>query len=326
MSGREFGNAFTFLWPTAKIAVMGGEQIAVDMSMVRRATSMHYGIPIDEKEDAKIVEGQKISHDKGSEALITVSATNGTGMLFLNNVQGEEFTSGQPIVVYEGSTATSYGSTEITSSAVYDAKYEGNVIEVNHFNHGMQADNNLVTLADVEPDTIPVLLTDSLSVDGQTISVASTSEFVTYNGISTSQGYVKINNEIIFYNSIGTNQLGIGTRGVDGTIPRTHDTGDKANKYELNGFDLRCINTDHSMVLMGQEINDLKTEINLQKDQVVSLRDDVVKLKVEVKMLSDEAKDFNEYVQIMVHTNNLDHATEDQHKKIKYLNSIHYVS
>ena len=79
----------------------------------------------------------------------------------------------------------------------------------------MQADNNLVTLADVEPDTIPVLLTDSLSVDGQTISVASTSQFVTYNGISTSQGYVKINNEIIFYNSIGTNQLGIGTRGVE---------------------------------------------------------------------------------------------------------------
>ena len=75
---------------------------------------------------------------KGSEALITVSSTNGTGMLFLNNVQGEEFTSGQPIVVYEGSTATSYGSTEITSSAVYDSKYEGNVIEVNHFNHGMQ--------------------------------------------------------------------------------------------------------------------------------------------------------------------------------------------
>ena len=61
----------------------------------------------------------------------------------------------------------------------------------------MQVDNNLVTLADVEPDTIPVLLTDSLSVDGQTISVASTSQFVTYNGISTSQGYVKINNEII---------------------------------------------------------------------------------------------------------------------------------
>ena len=31
----------------------------------------------------------------------------------LNNVQGEEFTSGQPIVVYEGSTATSYASTKL---------------------------------------------------------------------------------------------------------------------------------------------------------------------------------------------------------------------
>ena len=68
------------------------------------------------------------------------------------------------------------------------------------------------------------------------ISIASTSEFSTFNGISTSQGYVKINSEIIYYNSIGTNQLGIGTRGVDGTVVRTHDTGDSANKYELNGL------------------------------------------------------------------------------------------
>ena len=133
----------------------------------------------------------------------------------------------------------SLASTTITSSSIYDIKYEGNVIEVNQFNHGMQADNNFVTLADVEPDTIPVLLTDSLGVDDQVISVASTSEFATYSGISTTQGYVKINSEIIYYNSIGTNQLGIGTRGIDGTIPRTHDTGDSSNKYELNGFDLR---------------------------------------------------------------------------------------
>ena len=92
--------------------------------------------------------------------------------------------------------------------------------------------------------------------------------------------------------------------------------------------DLKEIDESHQKINgdLRKEINDLKTVINLQKDQIVSLKDDVVKLKVEVKILSDEAKDFNEYVQIMVHTNNLDHATEDQHKKIKYLNSIHYVS
>ena len=195
---------------------------------------------------------------KGTGALITVSATNGKSTLYLKNVQGEEFTTGQPLVVTNGSSQISLASTTITSSAIYDSKYEGNVLEVSQFNHGMQADNNFVTLADVEPDTPTVLLTDSLGINDQVISVASTSEFATYSGISTTQGYVKINSEIIYYNSIGVNQLGIGTRGIDGTIPRTHDTGDRSNKYELNGFDLRKINTDHDMALMPIAINNLK--------------------------------------------------------------------
>ena len=195
---------------------------------------------------------------KGSDALISVTATSGKSTLYLKNVQGEEFTTGQPLVVTNGGSQISLASTTILSSAIYDSKYEGNVIEVNQFNHGMQADNNFVTLADVEPDTSPILLTDALGINDQVISVASTSEFVTYAGISTSQGYVKVNSEIIYYNSIGTNQLGIGTRGVDGTIPRTHNTGDSANKYELNGFDLRKINTDHDVASMPVAINNLK--------------------------------------------------------------------
>jgi hypothetical protein len=187
------------------------------------------------------------STTKGSDAQITVASINGTSTLYLNNVQGEEFTTGDPIVVYEGSTATSYGSTLITSSQTYDASYTGNVIDVSHYNHGMQADTNLVTLADIEPNTTPIALTDNLDVSDQVISVASTTPFATFNGISTSQGYLKINGEIIYYNSIATNQLGIGTRGVDNTIVRTHSIDDLARKYELNGIDLRKINTDHNM-------------------------------------------------------------------------------
>jgi len=184
---------------------------------------------------------------QGSDAQITVSATNGTGTLYLSNVQGEEFTSGQAIVVYEGAVATSYGSTTITSSGTYDDKYTGNVVEVDHYNHGMTADTNLVTIADVEPDTSPIVVTDSLDVQDQIISVASTTPFATYNGISTSQGYLKVNSEIIFYDSIGVNNLGIGTRGVDGTVVRTHNVDSVAFKYEINGIDLRQINTDHNM-------------------------------------------------------------------------------
>ena len=111
----------------------------------------------------------------------------------------------------------------------------------------MTADTNLVTIADVEPDTSPITITDSIDVDDQIISIASTTTFATFNGISTSQGYLKVNSEIIYYNSVGVNQLGIGTRGVDGTVVRTHDVNSSAFKYEINGFDLRQINTDHNM-------------------------------------------------------------------------------
>ena len=56
MSGRAFENRFTFLWPTAKIAVMGPKQIAGVMSQVRRARAERKGIPFDEDEDARTVE------------------------------------------------------------------------------------------------------------------------------------------------------------------------------------------------------------------------------------------------------------------------------
>ncbi len=48
MGGRGFGTRFVFLWPTAKIAVMGPQQIAGVMSIVRRAQAARKGEPIDE--------------------------------------------------------------------------------------------------------------------------------------------------------------------------------------------------------------------------------------------------------------------------------------
>ena len=195
---------------------------------------------------------------KGRNAQITVQTITGKSTLYLKNVQGEEFTTGDALVVDNGSSQVSLATTTILSSATYDDKYTGNIIEVSHYNHAMEADNNFVTIADVEPDSIAVLLTNSLSLDDQVISVASTSEFSTFSGISTTQGYIKLNNEIIYYDSIGVNQLGIGTRGVDGTIPRTHQIDDRIFKYELNGFDLREINKTHDMLQTPVALSDLK--------------------------------------------------------------------
>jgi acetyl-CoA carboxylase carboxyltransferase component len=49
MGGRGFGTRFVFLWPTAKIAVMGPQQIAGVMSIVRRAQAARKGEEINEE-------------------------------------------------------------------------------------------------------------------------------------------------------------------------------------------------------------------------------------------------------------------------------------
>jgi acetyl-CoA carboxylase carboxyltransferase component len=81
MSGRAFGNRFTFLWPTAKVAVMGPKQIAGVMSQVRRGQAERKGIAFDEQEDQKIVEAVEASQEKGSLALAATGAMSDDGII-----------------------------------------------------------------------------------------------------------------------------------------------------------------------------------------------------------------------------------------------------
>ena len=81
MSGRAFGNRFTFLWPTAKIAVMGPKQIAGVMSQVRRGQAARRGVSFDEEEDAKIVAAVEETQEKGSLALAATGAISDDGII-----------------------------------------------------------------------------------------------------------------------------------------------------------------------------------------------------------------------------------------------------
>jgi acetyl-CoA carboxylase carboxyltransferase component len=81
MSGRAFNNRFTFLWPTAKIAVMGPRQIAGVMSQVRRAQAERKGDEFDEEEDAKIVAMVEETQEKGSLALAATGAVSDDGII-----------------------------------------------------------------------------------------------------------------------------------------------------------------------------------------------------------------------------------------------------
>ncbi len=55
MSGRAFGTRFTFIWPTAKIAVMGPKQMAGVMTIVGAPPPQRRGDAFDEEADAKRV-------------------------------------------------------------------------------------------------------------------------------------------------------------------------------------------------------------------------------------------------------------------------------
>jgi acetyl-CoA carboxylase carboxyltransferase component len=74
MSGRAYDNRFTFIWPSAKIAVMGPKQIAGVMSIVRRAAAARKGEPFDEEADAKIVAMVEQIQERGSLALRATGA------------------------------------------------------------------------------------------------------------------------------------------------------------------------------------------------------------------------------------------------------------
>jgi acyl-CoA carboxylase subunit beta len=81
MSGRAFGNRFTFLWPTAKVAVMGPKQIAGVMSQVRRGQAERKGEVFDEEQDRQIVEAVEASQEKGSLALAATGAMSDDGII-----------------------------------------------------------------------------------------------------------------------------------------------------------------------------------------------------------------------------------------------------
>ncbi len=81
MSGRAFENRFTFIWPSAKIAVMGGKQIAGVMSIVRRGQAARKGLEFDEEADAAIRAAVERAQEAGSIALEASGAISDDGII-----------------------------------------------------------------------------------------------------------------------------------------------------------------------------------------------------------------------------------------------------
>ena len=81
MSGRAYGTKFTYIWPTAKIAVMGPKQMAGVMTIVQRGAAARRGAAFDEEANAKRVEYVEYWAEERSKGLFATSRISDDAMI-----------------------------------------------------------------------------------------------------------------------------------------------------------------------------------------------------------------------------------------------------
>lgn len=204
------------------------------------------------------------SNTLGRNLTLTVGVVTSVNTLVLTNVTGQDFNTSEQIQyvptagagVGVGSTLFSIVPTTVTTNT---DEYDGTYFKVSHKNHGMHADNNIVTITGVSGDTVATTISVGYGVSSiNNISVASSTNFNLFEGAQVSAsnpGFALIGDEIIAYTGVGANVLtGITTRGVDGTKARTYSTNTPIQKYEFAGVSLRKINTTHSLINVTNNI------------------------------------------------------------------------
>ena len=95
------------------------------------------------------------------------------------------------------------------------------------------------------PDTTITQTTQTITATDTVVSIADTSSFATYNGITTSTGEALIGDEIVTY-TVGDGQLTI-TRAQLDTNAFPHPEGTDIQTYEAGGVSLVGINTTHTV-------------------------------------------------------------------------------
>tara|TARA_S200000501_G_scaffold162942_1_gene153572 strand:+ start:11223 stop:18668 length:7446 start_codon:yes stop_codon:yes gene_type:complete len=198
------------------------------------------------------IDNTNVQITRGAGFKVVVTAINASAdTLFLTDVQGDKFTSGHKLVHYGANNNTrtlssvTVNSPQQSSSFLTSDLFTGSVFEVTQYNHAHHGATNKVEIKNVKPDTTLVATTSELTAEGTTVSVANTSPFASYGGISVSTGEALIGEEIVSY-TVGIGQLTL-TRGKFNSNATTHAEGSLIQTYEVGGMPLVGINTTHTV-------------------------------------------------------------------------------
>ena len=193
----------------------------------------------------------------GRNARLTLTGIGLTSQLILGDVQGEFITGAAGTIrFYDGAGAikelnSQHGGDVTISATGITTISDGLHIKVNHVNHGMNFEDNFVTISGVLPDVKPTKLTaayDKSSTDPIQVSSGTGDIFATFEGVgvgATNTGLLLIGEEIIEYTT--TSESSIGGNISRGTTPKSYPVDTPVYKYELGGVNLSRINRTHDL-------------------------------------------------------------------------------
>jgi hypothetical protein len=186
----------------------------------------------------------------GSNARFSLSSISNINQIILDNVQGDFVVGAAKTIQFVnnlGITTYLNGTGVLANEIIIEN--DGLHVKVDHANHGMYFDDNLVVISNAQSDIKPTKLSVQLPLDSTgSISVDDSSSFSTFENVgvgTTNSGYLLIEDEIIEYTSVSPGVIG-GTI-VRGPSPKTYPVGTPVYKYELNGISLNRINKIHDL-------------------------------------------------------------------------------
>jgi hypothetical protein len=188
----------------------------------------------------------------GKNIRLSLSGIANINQIVVDNVQGDFIVGAGKTIQFVnnlGITTNLNGGTGILATGTIITETDGRHIKIDHKNHGMYFNNNLVAISNAQSDINPTKLSIALAADSTgSISVDDSSAFSTFENVgvgTTNAGYLRIGDEVISYTSASGGVIS-GTI-VRGTDPITYPIGTPVYKYELNGISLRRINKTHDL-------------------------------------------------------------------------------
>jgi hypothetical protein len=188
----------------------------------------------------------------GKNIRLSLSGIANINQIIVDNVQGNFVVGAGKTIQFVnnlGITTNLNGGIGILATDTIITETDGRHVKIDHKNHGMYFNNNLVAISNAQSDINPTKLSIALAADSTgSISVDDSSAFSTFENVgvgTTNPGYLRIGDEVISYTSASGGVIGGNI--VRGTDPITYPIGTPVYKYELNGISLKRINKTHDL-------------------------------------------------------------------------------